>query len=267
MSGKIFGTATRELCPVCNGVNFENVWKIPMTKVDPALMITGARFELVPLLSSKVIYHFSQCKDCESVFLNPYAGNYWDDGRSDSHHAKKAERRDLWTSYQNRLKELRPYLNSKDMDIVVDVAAGGGQSLTVLKESGEFTFSRMIGLDIMQPSVDWIKSQGFEAYRHDVCKPLDMVGDGSVDLIMFYEAFEHVSSPYHTILNISKKLKMNGVMAMTAQCLEGDLPIRPGESIMCTYFGLEKLLMNNHLEILAKKNSSGRWKIIARKVG
>lgn len=265
MAGKVFGSAIRERCPVCDGKNFENVWKIPMTKVETPLVITGAKFELVPLLSSQSIYHFSQCNDCESVFLNPYAGNYWDDGRADSHHAKKAERRDLWTSYEYRLKELRPYLKPK-MDIVVDVASGGGQSLIVLKESPGYSFTRMIGLDIMQPSVDWIKSQGFEGYRHDVCTPLTMVENNSVDLMMFYEAMEHVSSPFLTIKYITEKMKPNGILALTSQCLEGDLPIRPGESIMTTLTGLTKLLTHYGLEILEKRNSSGRWRIIARKV-
>lgn len=267
MSGKIFGNAVRERCPVCDGANIENVWKIPMTKLDSPLMITGAKFELVPLLSSTNIYHFSGCHDCESVFLDPYAGTYWDDGRSDNHHAKKAANREHWTSYEGRLKDLRPFLN-KEMDIVVDAAAGGGQSLIVLKENKDgFTAKRMVGMDIMQPSVDYIISQGFEGYRHDICKPLDMLDDNSVDLMMFYEAFEHVSSPYLTIKNLAQKLKLGGLLAMTAQCLEGNLPIRPGESIMTTFKGLSMLLTNYKFEILKKENSSGRWRIIARKVG
>ena len=102
MPGKVFGNTVRDYCPVCDGKNITNVWKIPMTKIDTPLMINGAKFSRVPLLNSEIVYHFSECKDCESVFLSPYSGNYWDD-RIVTHHAEKARKRSEWSSYEERI--------------------------------------------------------------------------------------------------------------------------------------------------------------------
>lgn len=257
-----YGDTSRECCPICNKAdNFGNIWKIPMTKVKEPIMLNGAKFTLMPMLNSQTIYNFSRCENCETIFLDPFNGKYWD-AREDTHHARKAAAREYWASYQYRIKALAPFIG-RNMDIVIDAAAGGGQCLTVMKETG-YTVNRMIGIDIMPKSVEYIQSIGFDGVVGDVCKQLP-VDDNTVDLIMFYEAFEHVFSPYYAIYYMAKALKPGGILSFTSQSSEGDLPIRPEECICTTYKGLEMLVTEHGLEIVHKEFSSGRWRFITRK--
>lgn len=257
----IFGDTQREVCPVCLSRHIENVWKIPLTVVKDGLTISGARFNKVPLLNSKVTYHFSICSNCLSVFLDPYSSKYWDD-RTQVYHAEKAKEKREWPNYTAKVKYITSFV--KKFGVVVDLACGGGQMLSIMKELNQ-PWERMIGVDFNVSSVNYVKSLGFEGIEENVCE-LTKVESKVADCVVFCESFEHVQSQYHVIQNISRILKTGGVAFMTAQALEANLPVRPEESVYVNEAAIRHLLECFRLTVEDIKLSSGRWKIMVSKI-
>lgn len=258
----IYGDTKRTECPVCLEQNFKNVWKIPMTKLDEVTVIHGARFNKLPFLNSETIYHFSKCNLCGTVFLDPFSSKYWDD-RGDTYHKDKAISKREWESYTAKANLIASYIDPLDKT-VVDMACGGGQVLSAMKENGQ-KWSEMVGIEINKAAAQYVNSLGFIGIQGDICKRLD-INDQSVDCVIFSEAFEHVQSQYYVIEQISRILKPGGVLYMTAQALEADLPIRPEESVYVFKDALESLLKRFNLNCTDIELSAGRWKLIAHKI-
>lgn len=256
----IYGDIIRCECPVCLGTNIENVWKIPMTKLDEVTLIHGARFNKLSFLNSETIYHFSRCNDCDAVFLNPFSSKYWDD-RGDTYHRDKAMRKKEWPAYTAKVKLILSHV--KTFGMIVDMACGGGQMLSIMQELCP-KWDIMIGVEINKASTEYVNSLGFQGINGNVCQQLD-IPSKSVDCVMFSEAFEHVQSQYNAIKQISRILKSKGILYMTAQALESDLPIRPEESVYVTKKALELLLNKFNLQFVDIQLSAGRWKLIACK--
>jgi hypothetical protein len=252
----IYGNTKREKCPVCYSYNLNNIWKIPLTSVDK-ITVNGANLNKIPLLNSKKRYSFSKCTDCHSIMLDPYSSAYWDD-RNETHHVEKAKNKELWDSYIKRIQDCIGYVKNKD--VMADIACGGGQCLTIAKELN-LGFKKFIGIDTNKDSIEYIKSLGFIGFVDTVCKPLNF----KADFIIFAEAFEHVEDQKSAMNNISDALNKDGILYMTAQALESDLPVRPEESVYVNKSTLEKLLMDRNIEIIQIVLSSGRWKVIGRK--
>jgi len=255
---RTYGDTKRDACPICKSKELSNIWKIPLTTLTERIKVNDASLNKIPLLNSDIVYSFSQCTECKSVLLDPYASSYWDD-RSDTHHADKARKRELWGSYTERVINCVKYLTKKET--IADVACGGGQCLTVAKEAN-LGFKNYIGIDIRSDSANYVNSIGFTGITGDVCKSLDF----KADFIIFAEAFEHVQDQNIAIANVSKALNKGGILYLTAQALEANLPIRPEESVYVNKEALTALLNSFDIEIIEAKLLSGRWKVIARKI-
>ena len=257
----IYGDVERVECPVCLKQDIENIWKIPMTKVDESIVVHGARFNKLSFLNSETIYHFSKCGFCNTVFLDPFSSKYWDD-RGDTYHRDKAIDKREWESYTSKAKLIAFHIDPFGKTIV-DMACGGGQVLSAMKELGQ-EWGKMIGVEINKAAAKYVDDLGFKGIQGDVCKKLD-IHDQSVDCVVFSEAFEHVRSQYNAIRQMSRILKTGGILYMTAQALEADLPVRPEESVYVTKDGLESLLNKFNLNFIDVQLSAGRWKLIACK--
>lgn len=256
----IYGDTKRTECPVCLGQDFENIWKIPMTKVEERIIVNGAKFNKLPFLNSKTAYHFSRCNLCKTVFLDPFSSKYWDD-RGNTYHRDKAISKREWVSYTSKVNLISSYV--KNFGVIVDMACGGGQILSIMKEQKQ-DWERIIGVEINKVAVEYISKLGFEGIEGNVCERLE-IDNLSADCVVFSEAFEHVQSQYHVIAQISRILKSGGILYMTAQALESNLPVRPEESVYVTKNALETLLNKFNLKFVEVLLSAGRWKLIACK--
>lgn len=257
----IYGDVERVECPICLKQDIENIWKIPMTKVDESIIVHGARFNKLSFLNSETIYHFSRCNDCQSVFLDPFSSKYWDD-RGDTYHRDKAISKKEWKAYTAKANLIASHIDPFGKTIV-DMACGGGQILSAMKELGQ-EWDKMVGIEINKAAAEYVNSLGFKGIQGSICNQLD-INDESVDCVVFSEAFEHVQSQHDAIKQISRILKIDGILYMTAQALEADLPIRPEESVYVTKDTLESLLNKFNLNFIDIQLSAGRWKLIACK--
>lgn len=116
----------------------------------------------------------------------------------------------------------------------MDAACGAGQVLSLLKELRQPP--KLIGLEMSAPSVDFIASElGIELHLVDLERDdLDsIVAPGSVDFVVFQEAFEHVRDPIVVLRKLLRMLRSGGRLHFTAQRYgeDNELQIRVGEPI------------------------------------
>lgn len=246
----------RTECPVCEGTNIQPCWSIPFAEMKEPQIIDGFRMRCLPY-STGTVHHYSRCA-CGTIFdreVNPAE-------TGDVFHKARAEAREEWESYTERVAVVMPYI--KDFDTVIDVACGGGQNLIIFKEQG-INWKRSIGIEASQPCADYINWLGFEGYCRKIEDPFPEIEDGVADLVLFFEAFEHVDSPPAAFRNMARWLKPSGIIYFEVQAAEGRVPIRPGENILAPLHAIKGLLDKNGVEIIRSRISTGKWFIIGEK--
>jgi SAM-dependent methyltransferase len=243
---ELAGTVVLDRCPVCDGRDIGRLWQLPQSHLGvPAhLNAPGSPFhdfylDYLPLLRvPQRVFVFDICRFCHSVFRNP----------KDDDHAGYVQDASKVASFKE--KGTGPFSSivatcekqwPRDTHFVVDAACGAGQAMALLRE--RHSGLRLLGLDLSEPSVRHMKSLGFEAARVDLdLEDLDcVVRPGSVDFILFYEAFEHVRHPLTALKKLVRMLRSGGRLHFTAQYYgaESSLPVRVGEPIYIDRHGLD----------------------------
>lgn len=241
----IAGDIAVDACPVCESRKTAPLWHLPQTWLDGAtkLHAPGAKHHgtsvgFLPLLKvPQEIYKFDVCADCHAIFGNPRPDDHLlyetDASQVDAfRESGTAPYRDTAAFYEARFP--------KDALIVVEAACGSGQILALLRQRQRDL--KLMGLELSAPSVEWIKSLGIDARVADLdFDDLDRhVQPGSVDMVIFNEAFEHVRRPLAVLKKLVRMLRPGGRLCFSAQFYGPDarLPIRATEPIYIDRFGL-----------------------------
>jgi SAM-dependent methyltransferase len=128
--------------------------------------------------------------------------------------------------------------------VIVDAACGAGQALALLRERRPGL--HLVGLELSEPSVKHMTSLGIKASQVDLDREeLDgVIAPGSVDFIIFYEAFEHVRRPVAVLKKLLRLLRSGGRLHFSAQYYgpESSLPVRVGEPIYLDRHGLNWII-------------------------
>lgn len=240
------GSVKLDACPVCESRRISEVWRLPQSRLDgstylqaPGQAHHNTYLDYLPLLKvPQEIFTFDMCADCHSIFRNP---------KDDDQGAYKNDTSKVNTFKQSGLDPFRSTaavceaLFPADTRFVVDAACGSGQVLAIYKEKRPEL--RLFGLELSTPSVEWIKQLGIRAAVADLDHDdLDAhVAPGTVDFIVFNEAFEHVRSPLHVLKKMFRMLRPGGRIHFTAQYFgaENGLQIRVGEPIYIDRHGLD----------------------------
>jgi SAM-dependent methyltransferase len=254
----IAGTICRERCPICAGPDIARLWQLPQSRLGSPTYLNspGAPFhdlylDYLPLLRvPQEIFIFDVCRFCHSIFRNP--------------------RDDDQTSYRNdtskvaafKAKGTAPFAGivkvcekhfPPNTRTVVDAACGGGQALAAMRS--RHAGLKLTGLELSGPSVDYMRSLGIDAHVVDLdFEELDdIVGAGTVDFILFYEAFEHVREPLVVLRKLVRMLRSGGRLHFTAQYYgaETSLQVRVGEPIYIDRHGLDWILSNLEVRLHA----------------
>jgi len=246
---KLVGAIPLDRCPVCESPSIARLWQFPQTRLDRAttLKSPGSRFDgfyldYLPMLTvPQEIFAFDICRDCHSVFRNPKDDDhrqYLDDASKVA--AYRAAGLEPFRGQARRYEGMFP----RGAKFVVDAACGGGQVLAAFRERNPNL--KLLGLDLSKPSVDFINSLGIPARQCDLdLDDLDAVAPpGSVDFIVFYEAFEHVRQPLKVLKKLVRALRPGGRLHFTAQYYgpQNQLQIRVGEPIYIDRDGLDWVL-------------------------
>jgi len=240
------GSVKLDACPVCESSRISEVWRLPQSRLDgstylqaPGQAHHNTYLDYLPLLKvPQEIFTFDMCADCHSIFRNP---------KDDDQGAYKNDTSKVNSFKQNGLDPFRgtaavcEALFPANTRFVVDAACGSGQVLAIYKEKRPEL--RLFGLELSAPSVEWIKQLGIGAAVADLdLDDLDVhVAPGTVDFIVFNEAFEHVRSPLHVLKKMFRMLRPGGRIHFTAQYFgpENGLQIRVGEPIYIDRHGLD----------------------------
>jgi SAM-dependent methyltransferase len=242
----VAGTIALDRCPVCGSGEIGRLWQLPQSHLGAPTYLNspGSPFhdfylDYLPLLKvPQQTFVFDICRFCHSIFRNPKDDDqttYRTDG------SKVASFMAQGTAPFNSIARTCEKRFPRNTRVVIDAACGAGQALAILRERHpEF---RLLGLELSQPSVDYMRSIGLEATLIDL--DLDEVdgvlGSGSADFILFYEAFEHVRQPLIVLKKLLRLLRSGGRLHFSAQYYgpESSLQIRVGEPIYIDRHGLE----------------------------
>ncbi len=266
---RVFGERRLTRCPVCNGGDATQLWRIPMANIDPPISLFGGYFNQVPTLQVPgVVFCFDFCPDCESIFLNPVPASQKQEYRDTDHYIRKMETAAEWQGYEDVYDSFAKWIPS-EATVMVDAACGIGQYLHVARRRGTHNWRRMIGLELAEKYVDRMRAEGFEAHAFDIDNDdlSVLVAPNSIDFITFSEAFEHVERPLEALRKLVGVLRPGGRLYFSAQRYGRDVQaaVRPAEPI---YIG-EKVVkeMPDRLgcRIVDIRTSSMRYFIVLEK--
>jgi len=243
---KLAGSIRLEHCPVCGGGDISLLWQLPQTRLaaPTTLNSPGSAYhtyylDYLPMLSvPQQIFAFDICAFCHSIFRNPKDDDQASYAKDTSKVAAfKSQGAAPFAGLATMCENLFP----GDVKTVVDAACGSGQVLALLRERRPRL--RLIGLELSRPSVDHIRGLDIEAAAVDLdLDDLDgAVAPGSVDFIVFNEAFEHVRSPVTVLKKLVRMLRPGGRVYLSAQYYgpESTLQVRVGEPIYIDRHGLD----------------------------
>lgn len=248
-SFKMGGTLTVSSCPVCDGASISPLWLLPQSRLSarthlnaPGAPYHNTYLDYLPLLQTpQHIFKFDICRDCHTVFRNPKDEDW------------KVYRDDTSKVTAFKEKGLAPFADTArsyaaqfppNTRVVVDAACGSGQILAIFRES--YPQLQLFGLELSEPSIDWMKSIGLSGAVIDLdLDDLDNhVEPGTVDFIVFNEAFEHVRAPLLVLKKLFRMLRPGGRIHFTAQYYgpENSLQVRVGEPIYIDRHGLNWII-------------------------
>ena len=243
---KLAGTVRLDACPVCESGRITQIWQLPQSRLDgktflsaPGSAHNNTYLDYLPLLKvPQEIFGFDICADCHSIFRNPKDDDQ-ETYKRDTSKVRSFKEQGL-DPFRGAAQTCEAYFPS-DTRFVVDAACGSGQILAIYKEKRPEL--RLFGLELSAPSIDWMKSIGIDGAVTDLdFDDLDgHVAPGTVDFIIFNEAFEHVRSPLRVLRKMFRMLRVGGRIHFTAQYFgpENGLQIRVGEPIYIDRHGLD----------------------------
>jgi hypothetical protein len=241
----VAGTIGLDRCPVCDSLEIGRLWQLPQSHLGAPTYLNspGSPFhdfylDYLPLLKvPQQIFVFDLCRFCHSVFRNPKDDDqaaYRNDASKVA--AFKGQGTAPFAGVVNLCEKHFP----RNTSIVVDAACGAGQTLAMLRERQPAL--KLIGLELSGPSVEFMKSIGFDAAVVDLdLDDLDpVIAPNSVDFIIFYEAFEHVRKPVTVLKKLMRLLRRGGRLHFSAQYYgpQSSLQVRVGEPIYIDRHGL-----------------------------
>jgi len=268
----------RETCPVCNFHLSTICWIIPFKPLPEPVILPMAKIENLSTLDAKDRYVFAQCMRCHSVYLETVPTNQSHVG---DHYVQKmgrpehADNSKAWCGYYSRYERFIKHVPDS-ATIMWDVACGIGQYLIVANAQCDRNWKMFVGIDgnlryvrYMDRHFDFIQAVMFNLNQLS-CNNIEVVSlalDGykQPDLIVFSEAFEHVTSGYRTVRSLASALKPNGILFFSTQAMGTNLPVRPEETTYSTIVGLEIMCRDAGLQIIECDVVAGRQLVTARK--
>jgi len=242
----VAGTIALDRCPVCDSDEIGRLWQLPQSHLGASTYLNspGSPFhdfylDYLPLLKvPQQIFVFDICRFCHSIFRNPKDDDQ-SSYRSDASKvaAFKAKGTASFASIVKSCEKHFPH----DTRTVIDAACGAGQALALLRERRPEL--KLVGLELSRPSVEFMRSMDIEAHVVDLdFEEIDSsMTAGSIDFILFYEAFEHVRQPLTVLRKLTHLLRSGGRLHFTAQYYgpESSLQVRVGEPIYIDRHGLD----------------------------
>ncbi|WP_422002547.1 methyltransferase domain-containing protein [Reyranella sp.] len=266
----VYGDRHIDACPVCHGSNVAGLWRMPMTSLKEAISVFGGYFNQIPTLQvPATVYCFDFCRDCESIFLNPAPRMQKDQYRRSDHYLRTLKDNEAqWQGYENAYNRFAKWI-PEDATTLMDAACGIGPYLHVARKRAPDRWRRLIGLELSEKYVEYMRSQGLEAHSFDIDNDdlNQFVAAESVDFITFCEAFEHVERPLDALEKLLVTLRAGGRLYFTAQRYGTDVQaaVRPGEPIYIGEKVMKELPARLGCKVVDVTTSGMRYYVVLEK--
>jgi SAM-dependent methyltransferase len=240
-----------------------------MANLKEPISLFGGYFNQVPTLQTPgTVYCFDFCHDCESIYLNPAPGSQKDQYRKTDHYIRTMQAETLWQQYENAFDRFRNWIPEMAATLM-DAACGIGPYLEVARRHEPDRWRRLIGLELSEKYVEYMRGRGLEAYAFDIDNDdlAAVIGPEMVDFIAFCEAFEHVERPLDALRKLLSVLRPGGRMYFTAQRYGRDVQaaVRPGEPIYIGEKLLAELPQRLQCRVLDVSRSGMRYYVVLEK--
>lgn len=259
----IYGDRHLPHCPVCEGSDTMDLWRIPMSRLPEPLSIFGGSFTQLPTRETPApIACYDFCRSCHTVFLNPVPGDSKERFRRDTYFVAKMANEAEWRGYEQMFDLFAPAIPD-GAKIMLDAACGVGQYLRLAQKRSPDRWKRLIGLELSNAYVEDMRRHGIEAHVFDLdSDDIDrVVGRDQVDFITFCEAFEQVDHPLRVLRKLVRVLKPGGRLFFTAQRYGSDArgPVRPAEQVYLGAKGIEQLTLRLGCRVVGVSDSNMRY--------
>jgi 2-polyprenyl-3-methyl-5-hydroxy-6-metoxy-1,4-benzoquinol methylase len=265
----VFGDKRLPQCPICHSRNTAPLWSMPMASLAEPLKVFGGYFNQIPTLQVPgTVFCFDFCCNCESIFLNPVPSEQKQNYRTSDHYIRKMRNALEWKEYEDVYDGIARWI-PPDTTVMIDAACGIGQYLQVARKRRTHHWKRLIGLELAEKYVAHMRIEGLEAYAFDIDNDdlRAIVPQGSVDFIVFSEAFEHVDRPLDALRKLLDALRPGGRLYCSAQRYGRDVQaaVRPGEPIYIGETVLEEMPKWLGCRIVSKMTSGTRYYLVLEK--
>lgn len=259
----IYGDRHLSRCPVCEGSDTMDLWRIPMSRLPEPLSIFGGSFTQLPTRETPApIACYDFCRSCHTVFLNPVPANSKERFRRSTYFVTKMAKESEWRGYERIFDLFAPAI-PEGAKVMLDAACGVGQYLRLAQKRSPGRWKRLIGLDLSNGYVEDMRRHGIEAHAFDLdSDDIDkVVGQDQVDFITFCEAVEQVDHPLRVLRKLVRVLKPRGRLFFTAQRYGSDArgPVRPAEQIYLGAKGIEQLTLRLGCRVVGMSDSNMRY--------
>jgi SAM-dependent methyltransferase len=265
----VFGDRHLHLCPVCRSSDIAPLWRMPATTLAEPIKLFGGYFNQIPTLQVPgTLFCFDFCHSCESIFLNPVAGDEKHVYRATDHYIRKMQTASEWRDYEDVYDSFAAWI-PPEATVMIDAACGIGQYLHVARQRGTHRWKRLIGLELAEKYVAHMQREGFDAHLLDLdtddLRPI--APPDSVDFITFSEAFEHVERPLEALAKLVEALRPGGRLYFTAQRYGRDVQsaVRPGEPIYIGEKVVDEITKRIGCRIVEKTTSNTRYHLVLEK--
>lgn len=256
-------------CPVCQSDDIAKLWRMPATTLPEPIQVFGGYFNQIPTLQiPATMFCFDFCHTCESIFLNPVQSQEKASYRTTDHYIRKMRNSAEWAGYEEVYNIFSRWIPA-EATVMLDAACGVGQYLQIARRKHPHRWRRLIGLELAEKYVDYMRKEGLDAHVFDIDTDdlLAIVPDGSVDFISFCEGFEHVERPLAALHKLLAALRPGGRLFFTAQRYGEDVraAVRPGEPIYIGERLASELPLRLNCRVVAKTTSQTRYYMVLEK--
>lgn len=105
-------------------------------------------------------------------------------------------------------KKILQALKNNNAETVLDVGAGSGELLSILKEKS----FKVTGVEKDSTCVERIRAKDIDCYCGDLSEVMSEIGSKKFDAVVFHHAFEHLYNPKETLSMVYKLLNEKGII-------------------------------------------------------
>jgi 2-polyprenyl-3-methyl-5-hydroxy-6-metoxy-1,4-benzoquinol methylase len=177
-------------------------------------------------LHKKEGFRFVQCKNCETIYINPRpTPKMLDDFYSNSLSMKYWNETIFPNTEENRKDKIFSERKNKVINFckkyksetnkLIDVGAGFGTFIYLMKNSN--FFNKTIAIEPSKNLAKSCKKRGLNV----IDKPIEKVKNINADVITSFEVIEHLYDPIKFIKNCYNSLSKNGLLILTTPNVKG----------------------------------------------